>query len=212
MALLAAPRRTMTIPFGYGVAKIIWSRSGVAREFSSTIAYSVASGMTPNDSAEGIADSLKGIVSGMAIGPAHAPETGTDWTWQRVDVSQHDTGGIFDGSAALDILGSTSINSLGNQSCVLVRKRTGLGSKHGRGRMYLPPFWPTAALILNGSTISSDVLGPMQVAWNHFLANLTTVVGIDPVILPGAGGGALAPVVTSLEVEATIATQRKRLR
>jgi hypothetical protein len=149
----------------------------------------------------------------MTSGPAHAATTLDAWRWDRVDVAQHESGGIFDGSANISVTGTIAVLGPTMNTSVLVRKRTTVGTRHGRGRMYTPGFWPANGDILSGSTLTSDALGVLQPRWSAFLTNLTEHTPIDtPVILPATGGSGPYPLIIGLEVESTLATQRKRMR
>lgn len=100
-------------------------------------------------------------------------------------------------------------------SAILVQKRTALGGRQNRGRMFLPPAW-----IGEGNV---DHLGNID-------ANLSTIQGyvanmfgflvdgeLIPVVLhtanpPGEDPPATPAPITQMSVQSKLATQRKRMR
>lgn len=103
------------------------------------------------------------------------------------------------------------------QNCaVLVRKRTDLGGRRGRGRMYLPG-------IAEGQVEANGDIGSVFVdAWqgqaDSFYDILTgggSQAATPPVVLhrsEGIGPEPLPTPIQSFTVESSIATQRRRLR
>ena len=94
---------------------------------------------------------------------------------------------------------------------LLVHKRTAVGGRRGRGRIFMP--WGITANSVgeNGLLIPSEVTG-LQTTWTAWLADLATrgiamfvlhQAGISPTTLPAA--------VTSLIVDPMVSSQRRRL-
>lgn len=100
------------------------------------------------------------------------------------------------------------------QNCaVLVQKRTALGGRRNRGRMYVPYLAAEAAVDSVG-TISTVELAAFQSSFNGVLLDLQAI-GSGPVVLhenPSVGVPPVPTPITSLVVDARIATQRQRLR
>lgn len=96
------------------------------------------------------------------------------------------------------------------QNCVLVKKRTALAGRTGRGRMYLPSWFIIESQVDNIGVILPAAVTAVQGwmdAWKAsvFAAGMTHVLLHDnPALTPNG--------VTSLQVQSTIATQRRRLR
>lgn len=103
--------------------------------------------------------------------------------------------------------GSTTGPVASSQVSWLVRKRSSLGGRQGRGRMFLPGV-RESEIGSDGAVSSADVL-----AWNLALLDFQTLLdgnGTPMVILHS---DSLTPTpVTSLTLDSTIATQRRRLR
>lgn len=103
----------------------------------------------------------------------------------------------------------TGVNHMPNNSALLIRKATALGGRKNRGRMFFPS--PTEENV----GVVGDVLTAERTAWNTMLtAWLTgeaTTLGLQPVLLH-ADGVTVPTVVTGLQTQSKIATQRRRLR
>lgn len=98
------------------------------------------------------------------------------------------------------------------QNCAyLVRKRTGLGGRQHRGRLFMPGLNET--LVDPAGVMSSATVAVLQGDWDAFLAAVNdptpmVILHSDPLV-----GSPPAPTdVTSLPVDNRIATQRRRLR
>jgi len=100
---------------------------------------------------------------------------------------------------------------------LLVKKASATGGRRGRGRMYLPWTCQEDAVDEVGN-IGGASLSAFQVSASAFYTDLGTgVTGTDPspmVILHDSSGAGVEPgpsLVTALNVDSRIATQRRRL-
>lgn len=103
------------------------------------------------------------------------------------------------------------------QNCAyLIRKRTDLAGRRGRGRMYIPgcredQVDPTGL-------VASGMVTALQTAFDNFYEYLTAAVGgryYPPVVLHRSEGAGVEPPptpITTFTAENRIATQRRRLR
>lgn len=92
-------------------------------------------------------------------------------------------------------------------TAILVTKNTALGGRKGRGRMYLPGVF--SANTSNSGIVDAALVTNIQNDWNDF-RNALEAAGQDMVLLHG---DTTAPtIITSLSVQARLATQRRRLR
>jgi hypothetical protein len=119
-------------------------------------------------------------------------------------------------SSGASVPGGTSQNAAPPNVAVLMRKRTDLAGRRGRGRFYVPG-------VLNDVYASNGLLTTgEQTSWqsaaNSFYADLTTSVGnrfYPPVVLHRSEGEGEEPPptpVTVFTIEQRLATQRGRLR
>jgi len=107
-----------------------------------------------------------------------------------------------------------ALSTLPPNCAVLIHKRTALGGRRGRGRMYLP--WAVQeASVDEAGIIQAANVTQIQTAVSNFLSVLATAntpmmvlhdVGVDPTKPVPA-----ATPVTSLTVDNLISTQRRRL-
>lgn len=141
----------------------------------------------------------------------------------RIHMSVGQDGGpptIYEQTVAFD--GAATSDPLPQNCAVLVRKRTGLGGREGRGRMYVPGL--PEAQCNEAGVIGSGYLSTLAGEWIGYLAYLSTAASgsgataekpCHMYILhtaPQIGGAPAPTLVTSLAVDSRIATQRGRLR
>lgn len=97
---------------------------------------------------------------------------------------------------------------------LLVRKQTNTRGRRGQGRIYPLGFFAEGEVNDRG-TIDTAVVNDLQTAFNAFLSDIETA-GANMVVLQGSDGQSSPlsppPVVTALEVQSLVATQRRRLR
>lgn len=111
------------------------------------------------------------------------------------------------GSFANPVSGGNSNNHVTPQVSVLIRKRTSSGGRRHRGRFYLPGLIESG--VDPGGLLSGDTPAAFQDGADDFLAALATAA-LPMVILHF---DATDPTtVISLDVDARVATQRRRLR
>lgn len=119
-------------------------------------------------------------------------------------------------SSATPVVGASTQAALPQNCSYLVRKRTDLAGKRGRGRFYMPG--PQEAQVDAAGNIEASALGFVQGGWDDFYAELATTVGnrlYPPVVLHRSEGEGTEPPptpITAFVVEGRIATQRSRLR
>lgn len=104
----------------------------------------------------------------------------------------------------------------------LVKKTSGLGGKKNRGRTYIP-YIVTEGQTLNNGTITAGTVATLQTALSNFFADCTagniimviankTLVLTPPDAHPHVTAITTGPDVTAFDLEAVMATQRRRLR
>lgn len=99
-----------------------------------------------------------------------------------------------------------------NNVAILVQKRTAFGGRRGRGRMYFPPLYPTENSISAIGDLTGVTFDAWQEAMDEFLEAMS-VGGTPMYLLHSDVPTVLLPsVVTALQVQQKVATQRTRLR
>ena len=111
----------------------------------------------------------------------------------------------------LTVAGAASGSTCAPNTAVLFRKRTARGGRRGRGRLYLPWAVRTADLAENGV-----ISAPTVTAMNTCAATVRNALSTQscPMVVLHSPGNTLpgAPdLVTALNVDPLIATQRRRL-
>lgn len=108
--------------------------------------------------------------------------------------------------------GGANSDPLPPNSALLIRKRTGLAGRRGRGRFYLPGA-AEGPIDANGN-LGGSYLNAVQAEADAFMTELDNI-GVVPVVLHRTEGIGTEPpptVITSFVADGKIATQRRRLR
>lgn len=130
--------------------------------------------------------------------------------------------GRFGQDGADDLIATSTLNNetgaasgtyLPQNTAVLVQKRSALGGRKNRGRMYVP-FCASEGSVDNVGNIDSTDLGVLQGLADDFLASL---LDADPgpalpMVILHSVSSETPTTVTELRVDPVIATQRRRLR
>lgn len=192
------------IPAGYGVAAIKTRTLGDPEPMVWTCGFDLTDMILDANAPEFISDawdaSLKTITSSavsliqvdVKVGPT---VTGPIYTWVG-DIDGTDAGALLPPNCA-----------------VLVQKRTGLGGRMNRGRMYLPGISSIDGQIDSGGNILPGGVAPVQSAVDAFFTFLNTSAGLGtmtPVLLHSASSDPTP--VASFVVADRLATQRRRMR
>lgn len=107
------------------------------------------------------------------------------------------------------VTGTLAKNPCPPNTALLVRKNTAGGGRRNRGRMFMPPAWIGEEDIGPLGNIDASDLSDFQTLMGGFMTDIGAA-GLVPVLLHSDGG--TPTVVTSLAVQSTVATQRRRLR
>jgi len=107
--------------------------------------------------------------------------------------------------------GAVSQTSPPINCCVLVSKNTSRGGRRNKGRMYVPNVL-AAASVSEAGVISGGAMTVLQAAADDHLAALTTAGAPMYVLHNDPPVGVTPAPVTSLNVDSTMATQRRRMR
>lgn len=107
--------------------------------------------------------------------------------------------------------GTNNTDFLPQNAALLVQKRSLLGGRRNRGRLFMPVL--TEGAVNEVGQLSPTQLTSYQNVANSWLSSYNNEIGAfgDMVILHSSGDSTPTPV-TSLVVQGTIATQRRRLR
>jgi len=193
----------MIIPSGFAQVNLMFTGSNVptGAEMTFGVDHSGYSG-TPVQAGEDIADIFDGAdLEGLM-------NTSIALTGVLVKYGPNSTGpsGLFTAS----INGTGSSDGMSSNVAYLIHKNTALGGRAGRGRMFMPGV--QEGEVDHQGDVDPTFLGLLNTRWSTFGANMA-IADLPLVLLHAAGSPISTPtVVTSLTVDARVATQRRRLR
>jgi len=122
------------------------------------------------------------------------------------------------GEYIVDEVGTDSRATLPSNCAFLIKKRTGLAGRRGRGRCYLPSCFLPESLVDSMGNISEVRHDADEVAvadWYDALCVSTPIRFADLVVFHDSEGSGPEPaptVVTALQADQRIATRRTRMR
>lgn len=185
---------TLTIPPGYSLATIVMSRSAG----SPTKRYTTTIGVHA-DATGGNADAMYSVVASDLM-----PIVCNDYTLIRCELLGADATATSDGTT----VGGGDDAGMTPQVSALVKKVTGGRGRDRRGRMYFPGLASEGRVQADGTFVPTTVTA-FQSAFNDWQADME---GADlPLVLLHSNSSDPTPI-GALVVEATVATQRRRLR
>lgn len=106
--------------------------------------------------------------------------------------------------------GSGSFETLPPNVATIIEKRTALGGRKGRGRMFIPS--PGEAGVDNKGHFSSSQLAFLQTQCNEFLAGVNGISGVTEMVLLHTDPSLAPTTITSLVPKTLIGQQVRRLR
>lgn len=188
------------IPDGFGECTVSFEYiSGPSNPMAVVFGYQHGGGVNPSGHAETLADAWVASISTITL-----------WT-DNLLISSFDCvenpGGVS-GGHVVSQLGTESAMGLPPQVAVLVRKVTDTGGRAGRGRMYLPGL--TISHVLDGGFVHPTSRGLLQAEVSDFRSSIAA--SDLPMHVLHAGASPAPSSVVALEVQAILATQRRRIR
>lgn len=193
-----------TIPVGYGQARAMYLRLGATRPSVVTWGYDMPSA-DPSVHANDIYVRMTNVNR-----PCAAVNMSSDWSFLGVQVTEMTDTGELSGSYMNTVTGTGALPALPPNVAVLINKSTGAGGRRNRGRLYVPPVFPSEGNFDRGGVIAPASLASLQTWWDGVYGDLNAlglgmrILHENPPFTP--------TIVTSLEVQSLCATQRRRLR
>lgn len=194
------------IPPGFAHCFLRWTVAGDAEEMLSSIGVRLQAG---------IADPA--LVAGNIVTHWTASHTaatlGNQWVLVGARAYVGNDGDPTVGEFIVNQAGTSATGKLPNNCAVLFQKRTALGGRRNRGRMFIPSGYVGEASVGDSGAIVPADLVQMQTRATNFL----TAIQNEPVVMDAAvvlhsSTPATPTVITSLTVANKIATQRTRMR
>lgn len=192
---------SLVIPAGFAQITYLFDGPGTPTGAAVTIGVENATGLDPT----AIATAAQ-VAYNTELGPYFDDDFNGDTI--RVKLGPNSTGVSADVTAPFSGAAADSDPEPPN-TALLVQKRTLLGGRSGRGRMYWPGL--TSTQVVNGAIAPATVTA-LQAAFEDWAAILAGAF-LTPVLFHDELSPVLAPTeITSLEVQGIAATQRRRLR
>lgn len=193
------------IPVGYGQAVYVFALAGHVDRMVVTLGFRNVDDHLPDL----CASMLHGFAS-AAGRPFAAGGMNNVYTFEGVDVLLGTLEGTDSGSYRSSVVGIGASTTIPPNCAMLVRKNTGHGGRQGRGRIYSPPLSINEGTVDHLGLIAPASRAAIQIDWNNWLAAMTTG-GLVPYLLHDDED--VTPYqITTFNVQAQIATQRRRLR
>lgn len=196
----------IVIPPGFAQVVLRWQQAGRPNEYLSTFGCEVASGTTDPSA-----------VAQDAVTTWNAQWAAADYPTDYVFLGAtaylgQDGGPPLSGEFLTNRTGTSASARPTPNCCLLVKKRSAQGGKRNRGRMYLPAGVMTEADIGSDGRIATTPFGTFQSKMNAFLTALVGTTNIDRMVIFHSTTPFTPTVVTQLQVDSIIATQRERMR
>lgn len=209
----------MIIPNGFGQVTFIYGGSGVPTGAVNTFGFNNGAGDTPSAAATEFANEWGNLVMPSLV-------QNVDLVGTLVKLGPNNTGpsalvGISHNGEDLSAQAPPNV-------AYLVNKITGLGGRRGRGRVFLPGVDET--VVTQGGFVDAAKVTQIQNGLDQFVLNMAahnlglvvlhspakiwTLVNGRPRQIddPNAPAPPLPSAITSLQVSAQVATQRRRVR
>lgn len=191
------------IPIGFAQVEFTWTVAGDAEPMVCTIGVSPAVGDDAADIASALdtawlteANAASMVNNQYTIGPTTA----------RYRVGAGDP---VVATLGTPTPGTATGAALPNNCAMLIQKRTAIGGRRNRGRMFVPPCWQNEAGVTAAGVIDSGSVATIQTRLNSFLA---AVEGDARALVILHSDGGTPTQISSLTLASVIATQRRRLR
>jgi hypothetical protein len=188
----------MIIPLGFAHVVHLFSGGGLPRGAATTHGVSFVGQAVLADKAEGIADAFEDTIRLYLASEV-------TYLGCRVKAGPNDVGPEY--TAARARPGALANAMTPPNTAWLLKKKSALGGRQNRGRMYVPGIVEDAT-IHNGK-ITASSLTQMQTAADNYMAALAS--NDSPMVILHTASSDPTTVV-SLDVDPTVATQRRRLR
>lgn len=186
-----------------GFAEVIFKSRVTAgyREMQTALGFSIA-GFDPVAGPGGIFAAWGTFIGSMGW-PSTAFATGVE-----IRVGTADPSAPLVYEAAGSDAGSGAAALISPNVSLLATKRTLLGGRQGRGRMYLGP--PREGEVTDEGVVGGTYLVGVQTALDTLVADVETIIGGDAYLLH-SGPSPAPTLIQSITIQDVVATQRRRL-
>jgi hypothetical protein len=197
---------TVFIPEDYGLAEFRHQLSGDAEPMITTCGFHIpGDAATADQVAEQFGDAWSG--AGHPFDPTYAT---TLWTFTECVVTMRKDGDLYEGVEVYGLPGANTTTQPPSNCALLIRKNSGVLGRRNRGRFYQPPFdIPMTYVDVRGG-LSGTLTTRKQAEYQSFFDDADAAA--TPLVILHSVSEILPRVITSLSVQSTLATQRRRMR
>lgn len=146
----------------------------------------------------------------LATGFLTAPNILNGWAFNGFELVRATATGDESLEWINPIVGTLAGGGFASNTAVLIQKRTGLGGRRHRGRMFLPPILFADIGADNNGFLTPALLANLTSTFDFFMTNLEDAE--VPMVLHHGGVALDSQLVTSLAPAPQLATQRRRMR
>lgn len=193
------------IPVGQIQVSMKWACNGLTRPLMTTF------GVDPDATAPpALLDKLAAIQA-IFVSSTIAVNTqiSNQYTYVSLIGQEMTATGILSAELPVNIVGTNSFQPPPPNCSWVVQKRTALGGRQNRGRMFVPPARLGETTVNAGGTVDAATVTAEQADWTAFHASM--ISGDYPMVLFHSDGSP-STIISQLVVEPRIGTQRRRLR
>lgn len=196
----------LIIPPGFAQIVYRWQQAGRPNEYYSTIGVALEGGVTdPSLVAENANDALLSAWGATALPTDYVFVGSTAYLGQ-------DGGPPLSGEFLENLTGTSAGNRPSPNCALLISKRTAVGGRRNKGRMYLPAGFMLESDFGSDGRLGTTPLNAFQASANTFFNSLSLEAAIAGPVLFHSTTPSTPTVVTGLQVQSVIATQRERMR
>lgn len=192
------------IPLGEAQISIEWLCAGVTRPMVSTFGINPPAGVTTLSAM--LLDVNTELVDSTLL---VASQISNQYTCTGIIGQLQTTAGILSQTRPVNLTGTASFQPPPPNVSWVIQKRTGLGGRPNRGRMYFPPARLGETVVNAAGVVDSANVSAEQADWDAFLSGMQ---GLGYEIVLFHSDGSPSTEITSFVVESLVATQRRRLR
>lgn len=200
------------VPDGFGIVRFKYSLSGDPEEMNITIGFNASTESDVDELAEEFDTLFRATDSLMDA----TTRLFTGWSYLGANVSFKVDGDWVFGEANTTVNGTSSGETPTVNVAVLVKKRTGLGGRWNRGRLYMPPYMIAESQLSKLGIIDSGETDDLNDRWEVFRQAVDSSAVVNTLVLlhyPRTADMTPDPTnLTSFLVDTLVATQRRRLR
>lgn len=203
---------TYVIPNTFANCYHQFALEGSSHQFGFSVGLDLVVNSSPDDLASDVFGAFAAL-DGVGFG---IDNIYPQWTFVRVAVTWNQGGVLYSGEFIANEEGTNSANEVppANVS-MIVKKRTGIAGKKFRGRMYIPCLSLAEASVDDAGNIDPSRYDELKADVDNWFTQLGGIDNVNAIVLfhdETTPGDKTPTPISSFQLEAMVATQRRRLR